>query len=314
MPAADFIWTERYRPRELADLCLPARVMDKLRAGAHHNLLFYGSAGTGKTSAARILAGPSFKFINCSLQSGVDEVRNSISDFCMTASVIDGESSLKVVILDEFEGVSEQYFKALRGVMEQFHSTTRFIATTNYFTKVPDAIQSRFECVSFDALPEEEKEVKRSCMQRAYHVLKAEGMTINKEALVALVERYYPDIRRVIAALQSISKSGAKEIEVSHVERYRGEHGELFDLVCSKPDPGNNYKQLYQYASGVDDALRALGRDFIDYILEHRADLSKRIGPVLYEVNRHSYESRFAVDPFVTLLSLVFRLQQEISK
>lgn len=289
--------------------------MSRLQAGAHHNLLFYGGAGTGKTSAAKVLAaGMPTKFVNCSLHTGVDEVRNSISDFCMTASVVDGESSTKVVILDEIEGVSEQYFKALRGVIEQFHSTARFIATTNHFTKIPDAIQSRFECVSFDALPEEENEVRKLCMQRAYHVLKSEGMGVSKDALVALVARYYPDLRRVIAALQSIGKSGVSQIEVSHVAQYRGEHSALFDLVCSKPDPAANYRQLYQYATGVDDAIRSLGRDFVDYILEHRPDLSKRIGPVLYEVNKHSYESRFAVDPFVTLLSLVFKLQQEMSK
>ncbi len=309
MAVSDILWTERYRPRTLDDLALPERVMQRLR-GAELNLLLYGGAGLGKTSAAKVLAaGRPTKFINCSLHTGVDEVRNSITDFCSNASVLDDEGTHKVVVLDEVDGVSDQYFKALRGVMEQFHVNARFIATTNHFTKIPDAIQSRFDCVSFDLLPEEEQQVKAQYMRRAYHVLRAEGMSIEKDALVALVNRSFPDLRRVVSALQGMHGKGVRNVTAIDVSSYRGENSELFAIVCSPQDPVANYKQLHAYSNRVEDAIRALGREFVEHIIDEHPRLSQRIGSVLYEVNRHSYESRFAIDPFVTLLSLVYKLQ-----
>jgi replication-associated recombination protein RarA len=314
MAASDLIWTEKYRPRSVADLVLPLRVLDKVSSGAYQNLLLYGPPGSGKTSAAKVIAaGSPSMFVNCSLRTGVDDVRNSITDFCVTASVIDDEHSMKVVVLDEFDGVSDQYFKALRGTIEQFHATTRFVATTNHFTRIPEAIQSRFECVSFEWTPEEEADLRKGYIRRAYQVITAEGMKTEKDALVELVDRNFPDMRRIVSTLQGLHKDGVTTLTSADVSKYRGTHRALFELVCSARDPVGNYKSLSAYASSVDDAMVALGRDFLDYLRDERPELMKHIGQVTYEVNRHSYESRFAIDPLVTLLSLAFKLQTTLS-
>ena len=179
------LWTEKYRPSKLEDLIVPERIYKKLEKGVYQNMLFHGGPGSGKTSSAKILSkGHPYLYINCSSETGVDTVRVKISEFCSTLSLLDGERKLKVVILDEFDGVSDQYMKALRGTIEQFHMSARFIATCNYFNKIPDNIQSRFECINFDFSDEEETEILKSYLRRIYEICKAEGMEIEKEALM----------------------------------------------------------------------------------------------------------------------------------
>ena len=125
------LWTERYRPFKLDELILPDRISRKLENGLYMNFLFYGSPGTGKTSTAKVLAGDNpYMYINCSVETGVDTVRSKITEFCSTLSVMDGQKKLKVVILDEFDGVSDQYMKALRGTIEQFEKTARFFLSS----------------------------------------------------------------------------------------------------------------------------------------------------------------------------------------
>jgi len=312
----NLIWTEKYRPKSVDELILPARVLDKLKSGPYQNFLFYGSAGSGKTSAAKALAqGRPSKFINCSLETGVDSVRTIITDFCSSASVFSEEGTHKVIVLDEVEGVSEQYFKALRGTIEQFHNVARFIATTNHFAKIPDAIQSRFECISFDFDQEEIKEMEGRCFKRIYEIIKAEGMETTKEALVELVKRNFPDIRRIVSSLQGLKQEGVTKLSVDDVSRYRGAYRALFEHLLTVNDTVKNYQlAVGSYSNQVDEVIVALGREFLEYIETNKKDLEPRLGEILYEVNLHSYQSRFALDPMVTLLSLMHRIQTIIHK
>jgi DNA polymerase III delta prime subunit len=306
------LWTERYRPTELDELIVPDRVYNKLKNGVYQNLLFYGGPGSGKTSSAKILASNHpHMYINCSSETGVDVVRSKISEFCSTLSVIDGERKLKVVILDEFDGVSDQYMKALRGTIEQFHSTARFIATCNYFNKIPDNIQSRFECINFDFSDQEEKEIEKKYFKRVYEILKIEGIEIDKDALIELVRRKFPDLRSTISILQGYHAEGRTKITLEDVRKFQGVFKDLYQHIF---DPGNDEVKNYQYlvsnySSKVDDVIQSLGQEFLEFIqIEHPTKVHK-IGEICFEVNRHSYESRFVIDPVITMLSLVYKLQ-----
>jgi DNA polymerase III delta prime subunit len=306
------LWTERYRPTILDELIVPDRVYNKLKNGVYQNLLFYGGPGSGKTSAAKVLASthPTL-YINCSSKTGVDVVRSEISEFCSTLSVIDGERKLKVVILDEFDGVSDQYMKALRGTIEQFHQTARFIATCNYFNKIPDNIQSRFECINFDFADAEEKEIEKKYFKRVYEIIKNEGMEIEKDALVELVQRKFPDLRSTISVLQGYHAEGRTKITADDVRKF---HGVFKDLYLHIFTPSNDEIKNYQflvsnYSSKVDDVIQALGTEFLEYIQMEKPQLMRKAGEICYEVNRHSYESRFVIDPAITMLSLVYKIQ-----
>jgi len=307
------LWTERYRPKELKDLIVPERIYKKLDKGVYQNLLFYGGPGSGKTSSAKILAnGHPYMYINCSSETGVDTVRTKISEFCSTLSLLDGERKLKVVILDEFDGVSDAYMKALRGTIEQFHMSARFIATCNYFNKIPDNIQSRFECINFDFTDVEETEILKMYLRRIYEICKLEGMEIEKDALLELVKRKFPDLRNTINVLQGYHAQGISKISLTDVTTFHGVFKDLFDMIFSEMASSHkNYQYLVgTYGHRVDDVIKSLGSDFVEYIqTEHPAKI-KNLGEICYEVNKHSYESRFAIDPVVTMLSLVYKLQQ----
>jgi DNA polymerase III delta prime subunit len=306
------LWTEKYRPTTLDELIVPDRVHNKLKTGVYQNLLFYGGPGSGKTSSAKILAKdhPSM-YINCSSETGVDVVRTKISEFCSTLSVIDGERKLKVVILDEFDGVSDQYMKALRGTIEQFHQTARFIATCNYFNKIPDNIQSRFECINFDFSDIEEREIEKKYFKRIYEIIKNEGMEIEKDALVELVRRKFPDLRSTISVLQGYHAEGRTRITTDDVRKFHGVFRDLYEhIFAPSNDEVKNYQFLVSnYSSRVDDVIKALGTDFIEYIQIEKPQLMRKAGEICYEVNRHSYESRFVIDPVITMLSLVYKIE-----
>lgn len=315
MSHAKLLWTEKYRPQKLEDLIVPHRIKQKLQKGVYQNLLFYGGPGSGKTSSAKILSqGHPTLYVNCSSETGVDTVRNKISEFCSTLSLLDGERKLKVVILDEFDGVSDQYMKALRGTIEQFHKSARFIATCNYFNKIPDNIQSRFECINFDFSDEEEKEIMKSYLHRIYEICKIEGMQIDKSALLELVKRKFPDLRNTINVLQGYFAQGLTHIKLEDVTTFHGVFKDLFDHIYSNPTPVKNYKFiLSNYSHRVDDLFKALGQDFIEYIQTEKPSDAKHLGEICYEVSKHSYESRFVIDPVITILSLIYKIQKIIS-
>jgi DNA polymerase III gamma/tau subunit len=306
------LWTERYRPTTLDELIVPDRVYNKLKNGVYQNLLFYGGPGSGKTSSAKILAKDHADlYINCSSETGVDVVRTKITEFCATLSVIDGVRKLKVVILDEFDGVSDAYMKALRGTIEQFHQTARFIATCNYFNKIPDNIQSRFECINFDFSEEEEKEIEKKYFKRVYEIIKNEGMEIDKDALIELVRRKFPDLRATISVLQGYHAEGKTRITLDDVKKFHGVFRDLYEHIFTpKADEVANYQFIVSnYSSRVDDVIQALGTDFIEFIQIEKPHLMRKVGEICFEVNRHSYESRFVIDPVVTMLSLVYKIQ-----
>ena len=173
------LFTEKYRPKNLDDLILPERVMNKFKDGLTQNVLFAGSPGTGKTSTAKAIINQfelPYLYINASTDTSVEVIRTRITDFCSTMSILDDRNKFKVVILDEVDGVSDQFFKALRATMEQFAANSRFIATCNYINKLPDPILSRFEVINFDFDKSEETELTKKYIKRVYDICGKEGM------------------------------------------------------------------------------------------------------------------------------------------
>jgi DNA polymerase III delta prime subunit len=306
------LWTERYRPTELSEIILPSRVMNKLSKGVQNNLLLYSSPGTGKSTTAKVLCKHNATlFVNCSLDTSVENVRTKITEFCSSLSVLDGNRQLKYVILDEFDGVSDAYMKALRGTIEQFESTARFIATCNYFNKIPDNIQSRFDCINFDFTAEEEAEIEKKYYVRIFEILKIEGMSIEKDALIELTKRKFPDMRSIINILQGFYTEGKMKITLVDIKKFHGVFKDVYEMLFDKSyDEVKSYQFLVSnYSTKVDDIIKSLGTDFIDYIQLEQPNYIRKIGEVAYEVNKHSFELKFVIDPVVCMVSLVFKLK-----
>lgn len=313
----NLLLTEKYRPKNLNDLVTPARVKSKLDKGVYQHLLLYGSPGTGKTSAAKALVkhfGHPFLYINASTDTSVDIVRNRITDFCANRSIMDDSTKEKVVILDEIDGVSDQFFKALRATMDQFSRNARFIATCNYINKVPDPIQSRFEKIDFDFTKEEEAEIMKGYIMRILQISKNEGLEIDKYAAVELVKRKFPDLRNMLNTLQGFISQGVDKVTVEDIKQFNSVYKDVYELIFNDPNPIENYKHMVSnYSNRVDDVLSSLGAEFIEYIKTERPASVYLIPQIVVTVAKYQSNAHMIIDPVVGMLACIYEIQQTIN-
>ena len=297
-------------------MILPPRIRSLFEnKGLNHNVLLAGSPGCGKTTLAKILAKDlPHIFINVSDESSVDTIRNKINDFCSNISVLDGKSSKKVVILDEFDGASDQFYKALRGTIEKFAGNTRFVATCNWINKVPEAIQSRFEVINFDPSNSDEEEmIKEEWRSRVNLILGKLGITIDQESLVAFEREYFPDFRSALNRIQSWTIEGITKIDLSKVKEANWSYEDLYKMIVESKDPVKNYQIIVgQYSTKVDDVMTSLGEEFINWIVKNHPDKAKIIPAVVVLVASHQAQRIAVIDPVVSLLSLFYQIQKLI--
>ena len=288
------LFTEKYRPKNLDELILPEGIMNKFKNGLTQNMLLAGSPGTGKTSMAKAIVNQfelPYIYINASTDTSVDVIRTRIIDFCSTMSILDDQGKFKVVILDEVDGVSDQFFKALRATMEQFASNSRFIATCNYINKVPDPVLSRFELIDFDFDKAEELELTKKYIRRVHEICGKEGMSIEKTALVEFVRRNFPDLRTTLNKLQGYKTQGITKITLDDVKKFNSVYKDVFELIFNEMDPAKNYKYLVgEYSNRVDDILQSLGEEFIEYVQTEKPNNIKHILTTVQTIIKHGSE------------------------
>jgi replication factor C small subunit len=308
--------TEKLRPKEIRHMILPPRIRSLFEnKGLNQNVLLSGSPGCGKTTLAKILARDlPHIFINVSDESSVDTIRNKINDFCSNISVLDGKSSKKVVILDEFDGASDQFYKALRGTIEKFAGNTRFVATCNWINKVPEAIQSRFEVINFDpSNPDEEEHIKTEWRSRVKLILGKMGITIDEISLSAFEKEYFPDFRSALNRIQSWSIEGITSVDLAKVKEANWSYEDLYKMIVTSKDPVTNYQVIVgQYSTKVDDVMTSLGGEFIDWIIKNHPDKVKIIPSAIVLVASHQAQRTTVIDPVVSLLSLFYQIQKLI--
>ena len=306
--------TEKLRPKEIRHMILPDRIRvlfeDK---GLNHNVLLAGSPGCGKTTLAKILSKDlPHLFINVSDESSVETIRTKINDFCSTISIMDGKSSKKVVVLDEFDGASDQFYKALRGTIEKFANNTRFVATCNWINKVPEAIQSRFEVINFDPINQaEEDKIRQEWRDRVRLILGKLNIQIDEDSLFEFEKEYFPDLRSSLNRIQTWVIEGVKQIDISRVRDSSWSYEDLYKMIFESKDPIANYQVIVgQYSSKIDDVMTALGEEFINWIIKNKSSYAKIIPGVIVEVAHHQSQRQQVIDPVVSLLSLIFKIQK----
>jgi replication factor C small subunit len=305
--------TEKLRPKKLEHMILPQRIKDVFKNGLQQNVLLTGSPGSGKTSLAKILSENSPRlFINVSDESSVETVREKITGFCSTISIMNEENATKVVVLDEFDGASDQFYKALRGTIEKFAKNTRFVATCNWINKVPDPIKSRFEVFLFDPVnKEEEAELKKQWEDRIVLILGKMSISIEEKALHSFVKKYYPDMRSALNCIQRWQIQEITEISEQKVSESSWDYEEIYDLLFQKLDPVKSYQIIVgQYSNSVGEVMESLGREFIEWIREKKSEKTAVIPAVLILVAQHQSQRNQVIDPVVSLLSLFYSIQK----
>ena len=312
------LWEEKYRPQNLKELIIPQRIRTLFENGVVQSMLLYGTAGIGKTSAAKAIC-KQFQhntlYLNMSETTGVDTIRETIMEFAMNQSILHYDNPIKVVILDEMDGMSQQAYAALRATMEKCSVNTRFIGTCNYIEKIPDPIQSRFLMIDFNFTSEEINEVKKGQLLRVVEICRKEGLNITKDAVAKLVLTYYPDFRSIVKKLQRFSLEGKTNVGVDDIKDSASEYAELYDMIITQDNPVENYKfVMKKYSNCVDEAIAALGYPFVEYILKSKPNIMDKI-PVITILNaKYQQNLKNCIDPVVVLLANIFELQTEIQK
>lgn len=257
------LWIEKYRPMSVKQVLLAPKVkgffQQLVKEKEIPNLLLYSSSpGTGKSTIAKALVNDiksDYIYINISLDRGIDTLRNRISKFATSYSMFgENDGGKKICILDEFDGATPELQAAMRGFMEEFQDSCRFILTCNYFTKIIEPLKSRCQLVDFNMMDVEiQNELKPIIFKRLCGILKFENIEYTPEVIKKVVETFYPDIRRMVSLLQHYSKaSGMIDNGIFNVEKV---DTEFYNMIVNRKltdarryiiERNYNYDELYR--------------------------------------------------------------------
>lgn len=292
---------ERYRPKDLSTFIgnpqLKNVISKQLSQNDIQNYLFYGSAGGGKTTLAKIIVGNldcDYLYINASDTNGIDTIRDKVSSFASVMSF----KPIKVVILDEADFLTIQAQASLRNIIETFSRTTRFILTCNFIERIIDPLQSR--CQTFKIIPPTKKEV-------AVHlasICDKESISFEPSAIGKVVNKFYPDLRKMLNTIQASNANGQLTIDDSLLVSTSYLTAILGELQKDKP----SFTQIRQIIadSNIDD-FEELFRFLFDNSDKY---LPNKQGTVAILINEYQYKANFRIDKEINIVSL---LQQIIN-
>ena len=206
------LFTEKYRPKKIADCILPERLKTPFQEYVNQNnipnLLLSGGAGVGKTTVAKAMCeeiGCDYMVINGSDENGVDVVRYKITNYASSMSLSGGR---KVIIIDEADYLSPNAQAAFRNAIEEFASNCSFIFTCNYKNKLIDPLHSRCAVVDFTLKNNEKTQMAGQFFKRIQSILHSEKIEYDDKVIVELIKKHFPDFRRIINEIQRYSQFG----------------------------------------------------------------------------------------------------------
>jgi len=212
----EFLWVEKYRPKTIDECILPPSIkktfQDFLDKGEIPNMLLAGPAGCGKTTVAKALCnelGVDFYVINGSDEGRfLDTVRNTAKNFASTVS-LSSTAKHKVIIIDEADNTTNDVQLLLRAFIEEFSGNCRFIFTCNFKNKILEPLHSRTTVVEFSIKGKDRQGLAASFFKRVQEILDTEGVKYDNKVLVELINKHFPDWRRVLNECQRYSSSGS---------------------------------------------------------------------------------------------------------
>ena len=293
------LFVEKYRPSSLENYVgnehLKTTISKYLEQNDIQNLIFYGQAGGGKTTLAKLIVNNlncDYLYINASDERGIETIRDKVSGFASVASF----KPLKVVILDEADFLTIQAQASLRNVIETFSRTTRFIMTCNFVERIIDPLQSR--CQVIKIVPPSKSEVAKHLAW----IIEKEVISYTLEDIKIIVNQYYPDLRKCINTIQLNSKDSTLKLDNSILVSSNYIDKVIDELKKSKPY-FNSIRQIIADSNieDFDELFKALYERASEF-------LPNKEGTVAMLVNDHQYKANFRIDKEINTMSLIQNL------
>lgn len=300
-----FLWVERYRPRVIEDCILPESVKKQftqfIAKKEIPNLLLAGTAGTGKTTIARALCNEldcDYIIINGSDEGRqIDTLRTKIKQF---ASAVSFEGKTKVVILDEADYMNRESVQpALRGFIETFSENCRFIFTCNYANRLIDPLHSRTTVIDFKLAPSDRPVLASKFLKRMEYILDTEGVEYNQRVLAELLNKHFPDYRRVLNELQRYSVGGI--IDEGILSNFQEVNAKALIEGLREKD----WRKMRQWvANNVDTDPQAIFRQVYDILLPE----VKSPARLVLDIADYQYKAAFVADQEINLTACLTQI------
>ena len=311
MSRDEFLWVEKYRPKTIEDCILPDATKktfkDFLDKGEVPNLLLAGPAGCGKTTVAKALCnelGVDVYVINGSDEGRfLDTVRNNAKNFASTVS-LSSTAKHKVIIIDEADNTTSDVQLLLRASIEEFSKNCRFIFTCNYKNKIIEPLHSRCAVVDFNIKGKEKANLAAGFYGRLQDILQKEGIKYDNKVLIELINKHFPDWRRVLNECQRYSSGG--EINAGILATFSDV--KINDLVQYLKD--KNFSEVRKWVvSNLDNDAAHLLRRVYDSTYDCLVPAS--IPAAVLVIAKYQYQCAFVADQEINLLAALTELMVE---
>ena len=308
---SDFIWVEKYRPQTIEDCILPDNIKktfkEFLNKGEIPNMLLAGPPGIGKTTVAKALCnelGVDFYVINGSDEGRfLDTVRNNAKNFASTVS-LSSEAKHKVIIIDEADNTGNDVQLLLRAFIEEFAGNCRFIFTCNYKNKILEPLHSRCAVIDFSIRGKEKQQIAANFFQRLNLILDKERIEADKKVLVELINKHFPDWRRVLNECQRYSVSG--KIDSGILAAFSDVA--VNDLI--KNLKTKNFPEVRKWVNNnMDNDTSVLFRRIYDVLYESL--VPNTIPAAVLVIAKYQYQGAFVADQEINMLACLTEIMVE---
>ncbi len=307
----EFLWVEKYRPVNISNCVLPTETkkifIDFVNNNEIPNLLLCGTAGVGKTTVARALCnelGADWILINGSEERNIDTLRVKIKQFASTVSLtVDGGP--KIVILDEADYLNPQSTQpALRGFIEEFSKNCRFIFTCNYKNRIIQPLHSRCSVVDFIVEANQKPQIANQIFQRILQILNDENVEYNDKVVVEVVNKFFPDFRRMLNEIQKYSASG--KIDSGILANLDDESlNELLSFIKEK-----EFSKMRKWvAMNIHNDPQSIYRKIYDSFFTKFENTS--VPQAIIILSDYTYKSAFVADQEVNMVACLTELMME---